>query len=823
MYKDALFRYGIDDQEDNPVNPPVNLGRDDPGYTSKGVTPTGAVNDPLAQVDTNALADDGESQNGAFRPNIHGALGEITNDGIDPFADIVKLSSFNPVTVAVANVVADSNNQQYSEKSFFEAAQEGVSPVQHIEKINQATQEEKLRKAMADMAGLKPETVSSTGYDNANTAYGNELGNNPQVPELVKPKIGDNQALIGLLATALGGLGVAPEILKGLTDGAQKQADQENQQNQYNYQTQEKQHQQKLRGLEFGVKTAGQKYSNDVEAANRNYVNEYRKRGIEVDDLRADIEHRDKLIQADETARDKDWEDGKEAIIKDREFYANKHGGWDQYGQDMLSRKVLSLAHRHTTTPEDALIEAKKLMAELGIYKVGKQNLAGKKADQAQQRLDDTTKKNLKADLQNYIGIAMKGKDGWTKDHEAEANKWLLLNVPEEDRGEFIIPAPFETQLTYNQRVTASERVRANKAREANQKASLDERKDQNKWMKDYRNDTRINNAQKAILKAKQARYNTNEKAWEDKKSAYDQAVAGGEKSSAELKVMEGDVKRYKGYFDKSVKELSDIAKEFGLEDDNAPKSLSGAVHTANKKLNEFCEDGSPSCAGWASLVLKNTGVDIKMELGANNLINQVLSKGGTRVARNEAQVGDLVYDFGPNRGAKNNRNFVENGVKGGYHVMIYAGNGQVYGSNYGKAGVLKNVASNYVYIRPSRGSAPTTATNDPGYDPDTGLYDPPSSYKKTPPTTQMAPAGTPTKMAPAGKESDEATLKRLNAEIATYPKDKSKWTPIQNSTIGHRNSVIKAIEYKNKQAKTPPTKTAPSTKNKTKSGNGFR
>jgi hypothetical protein len=506
-----------------------------------------------------------------------------------------------------------------------------------------------------------------------------------------------------------------------------------------------------LRGLEFGVKTAGQKYSNDVEAANRNYVNEYRKRGIEVDDLRADIAEGNKLKKADNEAKDKDWRESREQLRKDIQSQFTTSGKWTEEDQKELVHRALVIATRHSHNPMQAVSIAESIVKEYGVHKVGEESLTGKKVDQAQQRLDDTTKKNLKADLQKYIGIAMKSKDGWTKANEAEANKWLQLNVPEEDRDEFLIPAPFDTEQTYNNRLNRAERVRANKAREANQKASLDVRKEQNTWMNDYRNDTRLNNAQKAILKAKQASYNTNEKAWEDKKSAYDIAVAGGEKSKAELKVMEGDVKRYKGYFDKSVKELSDIAKEFGLEDDNAPKSLSGAVQTANKNLNKVCKDGSPSCAGWASLVLKNTGVDIKTELGAKNLIDQVLSKGGARVARKEAQVGDLVYDFGPNRGAPNNRIYWENGVKGGYHVMVYAGNGQVYGSNHGKAGVLKNVASNYVYIRPPRGSAPTTVTNDAGYDTETGLYNPPSSYKDKPAPTQMAPAGTTTKMAPAG------------------------------------------------------------------------
>lgn len=112
---------------------------------------------------------------------------------------------------------------------------------------------------------------------------------------------------------------------------------------------------------------------------------------------------------------------------------------------------------------------------------------------------------------------------------------------------------------------------------------------------------------------------------------------------------------------------------------------------------------GQASCAYFASELLQRTGSKIGTTAGAKALIDKVRAAGGYNINASQAQAGDLVYYFGKNYGAKNNRNFSENGQRGGYHVGIYRGDGTVIDSSDGKVRTARSLGRDARFIRPSR------------------------------------------------------------------------------------------------------------------------
>lgn len=111
--------------------------------------------------------------------------------------------------------------------------------------------------------------------------------------------------------------------------------------------------------------------------------------------------------------------------------------------------------------------------------------------------------------------------------------------------------------------------------------------------------------------------------------------------------------------------------------------------------------DGQASCAYFASQLLKLTGVAIKTEGGAKNLIDAVVGAGGRKVGRKEARAGDLVYYYGDGLGAIDHD--PNKPGQQGYHVGVYAGDGYVIDSSNGKKRLSNTVKNGAHFVRPSR------------------------------------------------------------------------------------------------------------------------
>lgn len=139
---------------------------------------------------------------------------------------------------------------------------------------------------------------------------------------------------------------------------------------------------------------------------------------------------------------------------------------------------------------------------------------------------------------------------------------------------------------------------------------------------------------------------------------------------------------------------------------------------------------GQASCAFFASQLLSETGVSVVKTGGAKGLIDKITAGGGMRIPSSEALPGDLIYYHGPDKGAKDNRNFIENGVKGGYHVGVYAGGGVVVDSSGGKIRLENSVHKGAKFIRPNRTKGTGGSTNS--YVLDKRTYTPGSNSGET-------------------------------------------------------------------------------------------
>lgn len=165
---------------------------------------------------------------------------------------------------------------------------------------------------------------------------------------------------------------------------------------------------------------------------------------------------RDQLKQKTDKEIQDDLDKGLEQAQKEvRQKYVDD-GEWLDSSEEWLKRKAALLAVRHNLEPS----EVYQLLSK---YKVGeKTNIATTREG----RLSESDRKQKQKALNDFIQAGMKSKDGWTSAMQKQAQAFID-SLPEEDKPDFLIPAPFETQQAFDQRRRAAETTRHNRANEA--------------------------------------------------------------------------------------------------------------------------------------------------------------------------------------------------------------------------------------------------------------------------------------------------------------------------------------------------------------------
>jgi hypothetical protein len=133
----------------------------------------------------------------------------------------------------------------------------------------------------------------------------------------------------------------------------------------------------------------------------------------------------------------------------------------------------------------------------------------------------------------------------------------------------------------------------------------------------------------------------------------------------------------------------------------NTPEATASIKDMASKITTTV----TASCAQYASKLLQKTGVGIAETLNARDLMQNVLSAGGTVV--NTAQAGDLVVKIGKDYGSKK----YEGGV--GYHVGVALDSKTMADSSGGENNRRRSISvgnnDKLVIIRPKRTTSATT------------------------------------------------------------------------------------------------------------------
>jgi hypothetical protein len=204
-----------------------------------------------------------------------------------------------------------------------------------------------LKKANADRGGINPQHPNSKEINDNYDQYIASLKKVPETAKAIeKARIGNPEAIIGLAAVLLGGIGVAPQILAGLSLGSKREADRKNAENQRNYSLSEQKRIDEINRTKANLEASQGRYRMQDAIFDQEYRDKMRAASQKVADATDKVTERDRLRKASKDARAKELSDAK-LMIRKMIFEATTSGNWNDKTQEQLTRMVYQIAWNH--------------------------------------------------------------------------------------------------------------------------------------------------------------------------------------------------------------------------------------------------------------------------------------------------------------------------------------------------------------------------------------------------------------------------------------------------------------------------------------------
>ncbi len=316
----------------------------------------------------------------------------------DPTAHIARIARYfegakiEPLEVAVAQVLSEQHNIGAMKETMFAQAKNGKSPFTFVGNMlaqedaeRRASQETAgqfalsgpngdltsdqppgypplpqtepdfppedldaaLMNAEADRARIKPHHPNSQEINDNYDRYIESLKKVPETAKAIeKARIGNPEAIVGLAAVLLGGLGVAPQVLAGLSLGSKREANRRNAENQRKFALSEQKRIDEVNRSK-GILSASlgqykmqdaifdQEYREKMQVANQKVANAARK-----------VTDRDRLQKASKDARSKELSTSK-SMVRKLIVDAGQSGTWSDKTMEQFTRMVYQIAWDH--------------------------------------------------------------------------------------------------------------------------------------------------------------------------------------------------------------------------------------------------------------------------------------------------------------------------------------------------------------------------------------------------------------------------------------------------------------------------------------------
>ena len=288
----------------------------------------------------------------------------------DPLFHIARKTAFKQGAGMVGmkedifNAIAQFASQNDVDRYFFDQAKSGNPPDKLIDHIfdYKDQQAEVARKFEANQAAaLSNRLVEPEGSDVDETwnAYQKSLNQSPVAePILKKARIGDAEAIIGLATVLLGGLGIAPDVLTGLSYGAKRVADEENEDAQTKYRNDVNNQNANIDALKTAYLKS--KSDRDLEAQKRKREYEERQRGFVAKDT--ELTGQAQKIEAIQSDIDQ--------VVSDSLRQFPKSTDWSDKAINSLHESAIQIARRYPR-PDELPSEFEQRVT--GIYRAMRQ------------------------------------------------------------------------------------------------------------------------------------------------------------------------------------------------------------------------------------------------------------------------------------------------------------------------------------------------------------------------------------------------------------------------------------------------------------------